>query len=46
MIIEKRGPKAKPQRSVPASVKWTLQFPDDREIIQGTLDDIEELLSR
>ena len=46
MFVEKRGPKAKPQRIVPASVKRKLQFPADLEIVKGALDGIEGLLSR
>jgi hypothetical protein len=44
ILIEKRGPKAKPQRVVPAKVKRGLGFPDDLQLIRGSLTDIEERL--
>jgi hypothetical protein len=44
MLIEKRGAKAKPQRRISARVKQTLEFPEDLEVIAGTLDELENTL--
>ena len=46
MFIDNRGPKAEPQRRVPADIKWALEFPEDLEVVDGTLDRVEELLRR
>jgi len=46
MFIDNRGPKAEPQRRVPGDVKWTLEFPEDLEVVDGTLDEVEQLLKR
>jgi hypothetical protein len=46
MLVEKHGPKTKPERLVPASVKRMLTIPEDLGIIAGTLDDLEERLRR
>lgn len=44
--IEKRGDAARPERVVPASVKWELAeaIPDSMAVIQGTVDRLEEVL--
>lgn len=41
MLIDKRGERAAPDRTVPASLKDTLVFPEDLHCISGTLDDLE-----
>jgi hypothetical protein len=41
MLIDKRGDKASPVRTVPASVKRTLRVPDHLEVIAGGLDGLE-----
>ena len=45
MLIEKRGPKAVPERVIPASVKDRLAIPEDLQILPRPLDDIEKRLS-
>jgi len=45
MLIEKRAAKAAPGRRIPARVKRTLIFPEDLEIVAGTLPNLEESLS-
>jgi len=42
--IVKRGPKATPDRVIPAAQKWQLNLPDDQVSIKGRLDEIEALL--
>jgi hypothetical protein len=44
MLIEKRGPKAKPLRVIPAAAKRDFEFPDDLEVVTGTLATLEERL--
>ena len=44
MFIDKRGPKATPARTIPSSVKNTLEIPELLEVRTGTLDDVETLL--
>lgn len=44
VLIEKRGPKAAPERIVPAKVKLELAIPEHLEVVNGRLDEIEELL--
>jgi hypothetical protein len=43
MIVDKRGPRAKPVRTVPAAVKATLTLPEHLEVRTGTLDDLERI---
>jgi hypothetical protein len=40
MCIDKRGPKATPAHTIPASLKDTLDIPEHLEIRPGTLDDV------
>lgn len=44
--IEKRGDAARPDRVVPASVKWELAeaIPDSMAVIKGTVDRLGEVL--
>ena len=44
MLIEKRGDKAVPARTIPAAVKWTLNVPGHLEVRAGRLDDLETVL--
>lgn len=44
VLIDKRGDKARPVRTVPATVKRTLQIPDDFEVRAGNLDSVEAIL--
>jgi len=44
-IVSKYGKKLKPLRTVSAEVKSRLTIPEDLAIVQGTLDDLERLLS-
>ena len=46
MLIEKRGPKATPERRIPGSLKESLAIPEDLQIIEGTLAGIEDRLRR
>ncbi len=44
MLIQKHGSKADPRRRIAASVKRTLNIPEDLQIVTGALDDVEERL--
>ncbi|HXV59808.1 MAG TPA: hypothetical protein VEK15_03875 [Vicinamibacteria bacterium] len=46
MVIEKRGPKASPERVVPGDFKRQVEIPEHLEMIIGSLGQIEEILSR
>lgn len=45
MVIEKRGPQAAPARVIPAATKLRLEIPEHLEVIEGRLEQIEDLLS-
>lgn len=45
-FVDKRSPKARPQRIIPAAVKARLSIPDDLTVINEPLDDIEERLPK
>jgi hypothetical protein len=44
MIIEKRGPRVDPARTIPAAAKLDLEPPEHLQVLHGTLGDIEDLL--
>lgn len=44
VLIEKHGARALPERTVPAEVKVRMEIPDDQEIIEGELDELDALL--
>ena len=44
MLIDKRGDKAPPVRTVPAPVKRTLQMPGHLEVRSGSVGSVEEIL--
>ena len=44
MLIEKRGPKAAPARTMPFAVKHGFQLPEHLEVIEGPLDQLEARL--
>lgn len=44
MVIEKRGSQAAPARIIPAATKLRLEIPAHLEVIEGALDQIEDLL--
>ena len=41
MVIEKRGPKARPAKTIPASAKKDVEMPEHLEVREGTLDDLD-----
>jgi len=41
MLIEKRGAKAAPLRTMPFAVKHTLELPEHLEVVEASLDDLE-----
>jgi hypothetical protein len=41
MLIDRRGPKASPARTIPAAVKRKLVVPDHLTVLSGRLDDLE-----
>jgi hypothetical protein len=41
MLMEKRGPRAAPERRIPATVKWELDIPESLSVMIGSLDDLE-----
>ncbi len=43
-VIEKRGPRASPARTIPAGVKLKLAIPEHLEVVPGSVDEIEEAL--
>ncbi|UCC85015.1 MAG: hypothetical protein JSW46_08915 [Gemmatimonadota bacterium] len=45
MVIEKRGPKAPPARTISAAAKLELEVPEHLEVFNGKLSRIEDLLS-
>jgi hypothetical protein len=45
MLIDKRGSRVAPARTIPAAVKQRLDVPDHLEVRNGTLDDIEASLA-
>ncbi len=44
MLIEKRGSRARPTRTIPSKVKWEMALPESLSVVQGSLDDLEEIL--
>ena len=44
MVIEKRGPQAAPARVIPAANKLRVEIPEHLEVIEGRLEQIEDLL--
>lgn len=44
MLIDKRGAKASPVRRIPAAVKANLTIPEDLQLVQGDLSNIEGVL--
>ena len=44
MLIEKRGPKAAPARTIPFAVKHTLEIPEHLEVVEAPIDDLEARL--
>lgn len=44
-LIEKRGSKLKPKRSIPAKVKSKVDIPEHLEVLDGDLDELESLLT-
>ena len=44
MVIEKRGPQATPDRKIPAASKLRLEIPEHLQVVNGRLDQLEELL--
>ena len=44
MLIEKKGPRADPVRTIPASRKWEVDVPESLSVVEGRLDDLEEVL--
>jgi hypothetical protein len=44
LVIEKRGAKAAPARTIPASRKSHLELPDHLEVRPGTIDTLEQSL--
>ncbi len=44
-VIEKRGPRAEPTRTIPAATKLRLEIPEHLEVRHGRLDQLEEMLS-
>ena len=44
MLIDKRGPGASPVRTIPAATKWTLDIPESLSVMDGALDELEDLL--
>lgn len=40
MVIDKRGPKAKPARTIPASAKKGMELPEHLEVRPGTIDSL------
>lgn len=44
MLIEKRGPRAAPARTIPSGTKWALTLPESLSVIVGSLEDLEGLL--
>ena len=44
MLIEKRGAKAAPVRTMPFAVKHTLEIPEHLEVVEASLDDLEARL--
>jgi hypothetical protein len=46
MFIDKRGPVAEPTRTIPAATKWTLDIPESLSVMDGALDELEEILGR
>ncbi len=46
MLIEKRGGRADPVRTIPASAKWEMEVPQSLSVVEGALDDLEALLGR
>jgi hypothetical protein len=43
-MLEKRGPRASPARTIPAATKLELVIPEHLEVINGRLNDLEDLL--
>ena len=41
MLIEKRGARAAPVRTMPFAVKHTLEIPEHLEVVEASLDDLE-----
>jgi hypothetical protein len=44
MLIEKRGPKAAPARTMPFAVKHAFEIPEHLEVVEGPLDQMEARL--
>ena len=44
MLVDKRGNKAKPARTIPASFKRSLEMPEHLEVRAGGIDDVEAAL--
>jgi hypothetical protein len=44
MLIEKRGARAGPVRTIPATTKWEMDVPQSLSVVEGALVDLEELL--
>lgn len=44
MLIDKRGPKARPARTIPRELKHELAVPDHLQVMNGTLAELERLL--
>jgi hypothetical protein len=44
MLMDMRGPRADPVRTIPARTKWELDIPESLSVLEGSLDDLEELL--
>ena len=44
MLIEKRGAKAAPARTIPFAVKHGLEVPEHLEVVEGPLDQLEDRL--
>ncbi|HSR40734.1 MAG TPA: hypothetical protein VLL48_01145 [Longimicrobiales bacterium] len=44
--IEKRGPRAEPDRVIPADVKWEMEIPEHLSVVRVSLDRLEEILRR
>ena len=45
-FIEKHGKKQRPKRKISAKLKSKMKVPDHLQVIEGKLDDLEELLAR
>ena len=46
VVIEKRGPRARPSKTIPRGTKWELDIPEHLEVRSGRLDTLEAILGR